>query len=147
MGSQPPAPAMACQAVTSNGNGTKSASTVTKRKKRRPGRSVRKSRMANTVPTGSARATVPSINPNVLPASPSRRFNSRQACQPSGWRSKSTNGMPAGTPIPILAGTRVSGQVARYDVGVLAMKTEQSGATPSIAFNASNAGFTARWAC
>jgi hypothetical protein len=41
---------------------------------------------------------------------------------------------PAGTPIPILAGTRVSGQVDRYDVGVLAMKTEELGSTPSNTF-------------
>jgi hypothetical protein len=37
----------------------------------------------------------------------------------------------AGTPIPILGGARISGQVNRYDVGVLAMKTERLGATPS----------------
>ena len=41
---------------------------------------------------------------------------------------------PAGTPIPIVAGTRVSGQVDRYDVGVLAMKTEALGSTPSNTF-------------
>src|SRR5687767_12447148 len=37
----------------------------------------------------------------------------------------------AGTPIPIVGGGRVSGQVAGYDVGVLAMKTERLGSTPS----------------
>ncbi len=37
----------------------------------------------------------------------------------------------AGTPIPIVGGARVSGQVDRFDVGVLAMKTERSGSTPS----------------
>jgi hypothetical protein len=37
----------------------------------------------------------------------------------------------AGTPIPILGGGRVSGQLDRYDVGVLAMKTERLDATPS----------------
>jgi hypothetical protein len=37
----------------------------------------------------------------------------------------------AGTPIPIVGGARVSGQVGSYDVGVLAMKTEQLSATPS----------------
>jgi hypothetical protein len=37
----------------------------------------------------------------------------------------------AGTPIPIIGGARVSGQVAGYDVGVLAMKTERLGSTPS----------------
>jgi hypothetical protein len=36
-----------------------------------------------------------------------------------------------GTPIPIIGGTRVSGQIDRYDVGFLAMKTERLGATPS----------------
>jgi hypothetical protein len=41
---------------------------------------------------------------------------------------------PSGTPIPIIAGTRVSGQVDRYDVGVLAMKTESLGSTPSNTF-------------
>jgi hypothetical protein len=40
----------------------------------------------------------------------------------------------AGTPIPIIAGTRVSGQLDRYDVGVLAMKTEALGSTPSNTF-------------
>jgi len=37
----------------------------------------------------------------------------------------------AGTPIPIVGGARVSGQAGSYDVGVLAMKTEESGSTPS----------------
>ena len=37
----------------------------------------------------------------------------------------------AGTPIPIVGGTRVSGKVGANDVGVLAMKTEASGSTPS----------------
>jgi hypothetical protein len=37
----------------------------------------------------------------------------------------------AGTPIPIIGGARVSGRVAGYDVGVLAMKTERLGSTPS----------------
>ena len=38
----------------------------------------------------------------------------------------------AGTPIPIIGGTRVSGRVGDYDVGVLAMKTEAPGdRTPS----------------
>jgi hypothetical protein len=37
----------------------------------------------------------------------------------------------AGTPIPIRGGTRVSGQIAGNDVGVIAMKTEESGLTPS----------------
>jgi hypothetical protein len=37
----------------------------------------------------------------------------------------------AGTPIPIVGGTRVSGKIDRYDVGVLAMKTERLGTTPS----------------
>jgi hypothetical protein len=36
-----------------------------------------------------------------------------------------------GTPIPIVGGARVSGQVNRYDVGVLSMKTERQGSTPS----------------
>lgn len=40
----------------------------------------------------------------------------------------------AGTPIPIVGGARVSGQVNRYDVGVLSMKTESLGATPSNTF-------------
>ena len=37
----------------------------------------------------------------------------------------------AGTPVPIIGGGRVSGQVGNYDVGFLAMKTEESGETPS----------------
>jgi hypothetical protein len=37
----------------------------------------------------------------------------------------------AGTPIPIVGGARVSGQLNKYDVGVLTMNTERSGATPS----------------
>jgi hypothetical protein len=40
----------------------------------------------------------------------------------------------AGTPIPILGGTRVSGQINRYDVGLLAMRTEQLDATPANSF-------------
>ncbi len=39
-----------------------------------------------------------------------------------------------GTPIPIIGGTRISGQVGSYDVGFLAMKTESLGATPSNTF-------------
>jgi hypothetical protein len=38
---------------------------------------------------------------------------------------------PSGSPIPIIGGGRVSGQVDRYDVGFLAMKTESLGSTPS----------------
>ena len=38
----------------------------------------------------------------------------------------------AGIPIPIVGGARVTGKVKRlYDVGLIAMKTESSGATPS----------------
>ena len=37
----------------------------------------------------------------------------------------------AGTPIPIVGGARVSGQVSGTDVGVLTMKTERFGSTPS----------------
>jgi uncharacterized protein DUF5916/cellulose/xylan binding protein with CBM9 domain len=37
----------------------------------------------------------------------------------------------AGTPIPIVGGGRVTGQVDKYDIGFLAMKTEAFGATPS----------------
>ena len=36
-----------------------------------------------------------------------------------------------GTPIPIIGGARASGQLNRYDIGVLTMKTERQGATPS----------------
>lgn len=36
-----------------------------------------------------------------------------------------------GAPIPIVGGTRVTGQVGRYDVGVLAMRTEREGSIPS----------------
>ena len=36
-----------------------------------------------------------------------------------------------GTPIPIVGGARVSGQVGRYDVGFLTMKTESTATTPS----------------
>ena len=34
-------------------------------------------------------------------------------------------------PIAIVGGARVSGQVDKYDVGLLAMKTEELGSTPS----------------
>jgi hypothetical protein len=37
----------------------------------------------------------------------------------------------AGTPIPIVGGTRVSGQIKGNDIGVIAMKTEELGSTPS----------------
>src|SRR5438552_10821660 len=37
----------------------------------------------------------------------------------------------AGTPIPIVGGARVSGQLKRYDIGFLSMKTERLDATPS----------------
>jgi hypothetical protein len=37
----------------------------------------------------------------------------------------------AGTPIPIIGGARVSGKVTAGDMGVLAMKTEELGLTPS----------------
>jgi hypothetical protein len=37
----------------------------------------------------------------------------------------------AGTPVPIVGGGRVTGQVNGYDVGLLAMRTEQAGETPS----------------
>ena len=40
----------------------------------------------------------------------------------------------AGTPIPIVGGARVSGQVGRYDVGVLTMRTEELGSTPANTF-------------
>ncbi len=36
-----------------------------------------------------------------------------------------------GTPIPITGGGRMTGQLGRYDVGVLAMKTERLGSTPA----------------
>jgi hypothetical protein len=36
-----------------------------------------------------------------------------------------------GTPIPIAGGGRITGQLSRYDLGVLAMKTERLGSTPS----------------
>ena len=36
-----------------------------------------------------------------------------------------------GTSIPIVGGARVSGQVKRYDLGFLSMKTERLDATPS----------------
>jgi len=36
-----------------------------------------------------------------------------------------------GLPIPIIGGARVSGQIDRYDVGFLAMKTDELGSTPS----------------
>ena len=38
---------------------------------------------------------------------------------------------PAGSPIPIVGGTRVSGTAGRYEVGLLAMKTEREGPVPS----------------
>ena len=37
----------------------------------------------------------------------------------------------AGTPIPIVGGARLTGQVDQYDVGLLAMKTESTATTPS----------------
>jgi hypothetical protein len=37
----------------------------------------------------------------------------------------------SGTPIPILGGGRVTGQIGRYDVGFLAMKTERLDTTPA----------------
>ena len=37
----------------------------------------------------------------------------------------------SGTPIPILGGGRVTGQIGRYDVGFLAMKTERLDSTPA----------------
>jgi hypothetical protein len=37
----------------------------------------------------------------------------------------------SGTPIPIIGGSRVTGQIRRYDVGFLAMKTDRLGTTPS----------------
>ena len=37
----------------------------------------------------------------------------------------------AGTPIPIIGGARVTGQINRYDVGFIAMKTDNLGLTPS----------------
>jgi hypothetical protein len=37
----------------------------------------------------------------------------------------------AGTPIPIVGGARVSGQIDKYDVGFLTMRTEETGSTPS----------------
>ena len=40
----------------------------------------------------------------------------------------------AGTPIPIVGGARVSGQINRYDVGVLTMRTESLGTTPANTF-------------
>lgn len=39
-----------------------------------------------------------------------------------------------GTPIPILGGARVSGKTRSYDVGLVAMRTEASGATPANTF-------------
>lgn len=36
-----------------------------------------------------------------------------------------------GTPIPIAGGGRITGQLSRYDLGVLAMKTERLGSIPS----------------
>lgn len=38
---------------------------------------------------------------------------------------------PTGDPIPILGGGRVSGQVNQYDVGMLAMRTEEQGSAPA----------------
>ncbi len=41
----------------------------------------------------------------------------------------------AGTPLPIVGGARITGKVNRlYDVGLIAMKTERSGRTPSNTF-------------
>ena len=38
---------------------------------------------------------------------------------------------PRGTPIPIVGGTRLSGRAGRYEIGVLAMRTERAGAVPA----------------
>jgi hypothetical protein len=38
---------------------------------------------------------------------------------------------PSGTPIPIVGGARVTGQVGRYDLGFLDMQTESQDSTPS----------------
>ncbi|HUU35935.1 MAG TPA: DUF5916 domain-containing protein [Vicinamibacterales bacterium] len=40
----------------------------------------------------------------------------------------------AGTPIPILGGTRVSGKTRSYDVGLVAMRTESTATTPANTF-------------
>jgi hypothetical protein len=40
----------------------------------------------------------------------------------------------SGTPIPIVGGARVSGQIDRYDIGVLTMRTEAVGSTPANTF-------------
>ena len=40
-------------------------------------------------------------------------------------------GLAQGTPIPIVGGSRVSGRVDQYDIGLLAMKTEEAGTIPS----------------
>jgi hypothetical protein len=40
----------------------------------------------------------------------------------------------SGTPIPIVGGARVSGSLDRFDVGVLTMRTESLGSTPSNTF-------------
>ncbi|HEY3042703.1 MAG TPA: DUF5916 domain-containing protein [Vicinamibacterales bacterium] len=37
----------------------------------------------------------------------------------------------AGTPVPIIGGGRVTGQAGKYDIGLLAMKTDKSETTPS----------------
>ena len=39
-----------------------------------------------------------------------------------------------GTPIPMLGGTRLSGRVGSYDIGMLAMRTEGTGARPADTF-------------
>ncbi len=38
---------------------------------------------------------------------------------------------PSGTPIPIVGGARLTGKVGAYDLGILTMKAESLGATPS----------------
>jgi hypothetical protein len=41
---------------------------------------------------------------------------------------------PAGTPIPIVGGTRVSGRTGTYDVGLIAMRADSEGETPANTF-------------
>ena len=62
-------------------------------------------------------ATTPRRQPNVIPF-----FSRRIGLDDEG------------RPIPILGGTRLSGRTGSYDVGVLAMRTEEDGARPADTF-------------
>ncbi len=60
-----------------------------------------------------------------------RQFRSARAEDLVPFFSRRIGLSAQGTPIPIIGGAGVTGQVGRYDIGFLTMKTESSGSTPS----------------